>query len=165
MVSQALHLLAKSVAVKLLRCFDDARVKRAPAILQQSSVRNLVCQGVLKGVFDIRKETRRVKKLRGLKLNQSTSDFFLGLLRDGLEQRKWHVLADHRRGLEQALVRKGQPIDARCQDGLDGHRHRSAWRLFFQTIISSFPDQSSRFNQILHALFEEERISLGSPNQ
>ena len=104
MVSQALHLLDESVPIELLRCFDDARVKRAPAILQQGSVCNLVCKGVLKGVFDVRKETRFVKKLRGLKLNQSTSDFFIGLIRDGLEQRKWNVLAYNGRRLKKTFL-------------------------------------------------------------
>jgi hypothetical protein len=54
-----------------------------------------MCKGVLKGVFDLRKKTRLIKKLRGLEPCEAETNVFLRLICDLLEQRERDVLSNN----------------------------------------------------------------------
>src|SRR6266851_3012376 len=92
---------------------DDACVKLASPLLQQSTVRDVVSERVLEGIFAIREEPGLVKKLGGLKVVESAPERLVRQLGDRLEQREWHLLADGGGGLQEALVFWEEPIDAR----------------------------------------------------
>ena len=65
-VSQALGVLGEAVGVERLDRADDLRVQRTPSLVQDAAVGDLVRQGVLERVFEIRKQPCLVEELRGL---------------------------------------------------------------------------------------------------
>ena len=120
---------------------------------------------MLEGVLDLGKETRLVQELRGLKRRQAAPEVGLGQLRDRLEQRQRDVLADHRGGLQQALVPGRQPVDPRRQDGLHGRRDLDRRHRLDQPVRSRVAGQDLGFHQAPHALLQEQGIPLGALDQ
>ena len=78
-------------------------VERAPALLDHAAVGHLVGEGVLERVLEVGKEARLVQELRRLQLREGAPQLVLCHLRDRLQERHRHVLADDRGGLEQPL--------------------------------------------------------------
>src|SRR5262249_34664606 len=56
MVSQPLDVFSQTLDVDSLHGLDDLCVQRAPAVLQQASVGDLVSQRMLEGVLEVRKQ-------------------------------------------------------------------------------------------------------------
>ena len=88
-------------------------MKDAPSFLEQAAVGHLMRQRVLEGVLDVGKEPYLVQELRGLQSLESRLHDRLVGLGESLEQREWHVLADHCGNLQQVLVLRREPIDTR----------------------------------------------------
>lgn len=120
---------------------------------------------MLEGVLDLGEETRLVQELRGLERRQAAPEVLLGQLRDGLEQRQGHVLADHRGRLQEALVPGRQPVDPRRQDGLHRGRDLDRRRRLDQPVRSRVAGQDLGFHQAPHALLQEQGIPLGALDQ
>ena len=98
---------------------DDPGVQRAPAVLEQAPVRDLVGERVLERVLELGEEPGLVEELGGLEVRELGAALLLRSVGDGVKQRERHVLADDGGGLEQPLVLGRQPVDARGQDRLD----------------------------------------------
>jgi hypothetical protein len=62
---------------------------------------------MLERVCQLGEEAHLVKKFRGLQVHKATPERFLGQIGDGLQQRKGHVRADDRSGLQEALLLGG----------------------------------------------------------
>ena len=122
MVGETVDVLAEAIAALRLQRLHDPRVELAPPLLQEALVGHLIRQRVLEGVFQLGKEARLVEELGRLQEGESPPQVRLGHVGDGLEQRKGHLRPDHRRGLEQPLFVRWQPIDTGRQHGL--HRDR-----------------------------------------
>src|SRR5262245_6968202 len=54
------------ICVESLRHHDNLRVERAPAIVEQPTVRHFVGQGVFERVLELRKKAHFIEKLRRL---------------------------------------------------------------------------------------------------
>ena len=112
-MGEPLDLLAEAIAVERLDRVDDPRVKLVAAIVQESAVGDLVRERVLEGILEIRKQPGLVKELGGLQVVEAATDRLVGGVGDRLEQYQRHVLADDGGDLEEALVLRGEPVDAR----------------------------------------------------
>ena len=120
---------------------------------------------MLESVFEIRKQTGLVEKLRGLKPTEAPAKFFFGLIRDGLEQRKRKILANNGCGLKKMLLLRWKPVDASGKHRLHRGRHLGALDRFGKPIISSLARQNFCFDECPDTFFQEERISFGSVDQ
>ena len=89
-----------------------------------------------------------------------------GHVGNGLQQRQGHLGANDRGGLEQALLLRRQPVDARRQHRLYRRRHLqarpAAWP---DDRPQRSPDQHPGLHQGAHALFQKEGIALGAGDQ
>src|SRR5260370_38542917 len=70
-------------------------------------------------------ESRLVEELGCLQKSEPATKLLIVLLRDGLEQRERHRVPDDRCRMEKPLVLGREPVDPRCQDGLNGGRDRN----------------------------------------
>ena len=112
-------------------------------------------QRVLEGVLEVWKELGLVYELRGLQTRQATPEIVLRQLGDREQQRPGQILADHGRRLEQALVVRGQAIDARRQNRLDRGRHLDRAGILHQAVRAAVADQDLRLHERAHALLEK----------
>jgi hypothetical protein len=71
-----------------------------PAVLEQARVGDLVGEGMLEGVLEIREEARLVEKLGRLEVGESQVKAALGYVGDGLQKRERHLLPDDGRRLQ-----------------------------------------------------------------
>ena len=78
MVGQPVDLLDQPVGVELFDGLDDPRMENAPPLLQEAPIGNLVGEGVLEGVFEIREQAYLVEKLGGLKVGEAVAERILG---------------------------------------------------------------------------------------
>ena len=140
---------------------DDVGVERAPPLLEQAAVGDLVRQGVLEGVLEIREEAGLVEELGGLEVGEPATQVLLGQLGHGEQEPERHVLADDRGRLEQPLVLGCQAVDAGREDRLDRRRHLDRRGVVRQPVGAPFTDQRPGFHQGPDALLEEQRIALG----
>ena len=76
-----------------------------------------------------------------------------------------HILADHRRGLEQPLVFGREPVDASSEDGLDRRRDAVSSSGRTRRYAPRSPASAPALDERLHALLEEERVALGPVDQ
>ena len=74
-----------------------------PPLLEETTVGDLVRQGMLEGVLALGKEARLVEELGRLEVRQSAMQRVFGQLGNGLEQGEGHLGANHGSGLEEAL--------------------------------------------------------------
>ena len=130
------------------------------SLLQEGSVRHIVCERVPEAVLEIGKEARLVEELGGLEVGEAAPKVGFVLLGDRLKQRERYVMADDRGRLEQTLLFDGQTIDARRQDGLDAGRDLDGVDGLNETIRAGLPDERLRLHKGSDALLEEERVSL-----
>ena len=72
MVSQALDLLGHALPGECLQGLDDAGMQHPPSFLEQTAVGYFVGEGVLEGVFVVRKESRLVEKFGRLQVREAT---------------------------------------------------------------------------------------------
>ena len=120
---QAFHLLGQPLRGERLQGLDNTGVQHPPPLLEETAIGHLVRQGVLEGVLALGEEPRLVEELGRLEVRQTAMQVVFGQLGNGLQQRQGHLCADDRGGLEQALLLRRQPVDARRQDRLHRGRH------------------------------------------
>ena len=116
-VRQPLDLLGQTIRIECLDRLHDPGMERAPPLLEQAAVGDLVGERVLEGVFEVGEQARLVEELRRLKLGEAASELVLGQIGDGLEQGERHVLADDR----------GATGAAACPRARAGRCARPAW--------------------------------------
>src|SRR5215471_16944541 len=116
---------------------------------------------MLEGVFEVREDARLVQELGGLETTQSPTQVVLGRVRNGLEQREGHILANDRGGLEQTLVLGRQAIDAGGEDGLRRRRDLPGLRGLGDPVRPTLPDKHLGLDERADALLQEEWVSLG----
>ena len=103
-------------------------------------------------------EARLVEELGRLEVRQAAVQRLLGQLGNGLQQRQGHLGANDGGGLQQALLLRRQPVDARRQHRLHRGRHL-AWSGAAAPgdRRPGSPDQDPGLHQGAHALLQEER--------
>jgi hypothetical protein len=119
-----------------------------------------VRERVLERVLEVRKEPDFVEELRGLQAGELGAHVSFRGVGNGKEQRHRYVLADDGGGLEQPLGLWRQPVDARCQDGLNGGGHPQLLKRPGEPVGASLPGQGLRLNKGPHALLKEEGIGV-----
>jgi hypothetical protein len=164
-VRETLGVLAEPIRVDRLRGIDDPRMQGPPSFQEQAPVGDVVGQGVLEGVFEVRKEARLVQELSSLEVRESLAQAVFGYVRDGLHEREGHVLPNDGGRLEEALVLGGEPIDAGCEDRLCRRRDLQRLRLSRHPVGPSLPDEHLGLHEGLHGLFQEEGVALGPRDQ
>ena len=120
---------------------------------------------MLEGVGALREEARLVEELGGLEVRQAAMQRRLGQLGNGLQQGKRHLGANDRGGLEELLLLRGQPVDARRQHRLHRRRHLDGRQGLRQPIGPRLAHQHPGLHQGAHALFQEEGIALRARDQ
>ena len=76
-MGEPLDLLAEPVGVQLFYGIYDARVDVPTALVEHSSVGDVVGEGVLEGVLQVRKKLRRVEKFGSLQVVEQTAKLVL----------------------------------------------------------------------------------------
>jgi hypothetical protein len=84
-MGQPLDLSAEAILVERLDRLGDPRVQLASTLLQQATVRDLVRERMLEGVFEIRKQSDLVHELGGLQMVQPPTERLVRQLGDRLE--------------------------------------------------------------------------------
>ena len=92
MLGQPVDLLGQPVGSKAFESLHDVGVQRAPSLLQQTAVGDLVRQGVLEGVFALWEEAGLVQELSGLQMRQAAMQGILWQLGNGLQQGEGHLV-------------------------------------------------------------------------
>src|SRR5262249_11675629 len=123
MVRQPFYLLGEAVGIEAFDGLHNPGVVGTPLLREQTAVGYLLRERVLKGVFELRKETRRIQKFGTLQVGQRTSQGLLGERCDGLQQRDGDVFADDCRGLQEGLLLGREPVYPGGEDRLDCGRY------------------------------------------
>jgi hypothetical protein len=87
------------------------------------------------------------------------------LFGNNLQHGKRDIAADHRRHLEKSLVFRAQPVDPGSEDGLDGRRNAQRVRLSDKGVRPALARECPALDERAHALFQKERVALGSFQQ
>ena len=158
-------MLGQPVGIEPLDGLHDPTMQRAPPLLEQTAIGHVVGQGMLEGVLEVRKDAGLVEELRGLQAADGGVQLILGVLGNRLEQRKRHVLPDHRRRLENGLVPRRQPVDTGGQHGLHCGRDLDRWQRLRQPVGTALAQQGPGLDKRPHALLQEERVALRARDQ
>ena len=67
---------------------------------------------MFEGVFDVREQAGLVQEFGGLQALQRFAQMFGSEISDRLQHAAGHLIANHGGGLKQALVDRGQAVDA-----------------------------------------------------
>ena len=110
-------------------------------------------------------QARLVEELGGLQMGEAQAEWLLRHLGHGLEECQGHLGADDGGGLQELLLLRRQPVDARRQHRLHRRRHLDTRQRLRQTIGPLVADQYLRFHQGPHALLQEERVPLSALDQ
>src|SRR4029453_14049280 len=116
MWGERFYLFAEPVDVQFFDGAHDTPVEEPTALLQQAAVGHLVGQRVLEGVLEGGEQLGLVEQFGRLQPGEETAEVRLGQVGDRLERRKWHVLADDGRRLEQSFILRRQGIDPGRED-------------------------------------------------
>src|SRR2546422_7077021 len=81
-VSEPLDVLGQTLGVERLDGFDNPGVERPSPLLEYAPVGNLVGEGVLEGVFEVREQARLVEKLGLLQASKRPPQCLVRQLRD-----------------------------------------------------------------------------------
>jgi hypothetical protein len=165
MVGQAFDVLAEPIGIAPLDRLHDLAVEAAAPVLEQAPVGDVVCEGMLEGVLDVREDSRLVQELGGLEPPDRGAELGLVPLGNRVEQPERDVLPDDRRRLENGPVRRRQPVDARGQHRLHRRRHLDRRQGSRQPVGAALPDQRPGLDERPDALLQEERIALCSLDQ
>src|SRR6516162_288573 len=123
---EALNLLAQPVGVELFYSIHDPGVNVAAAFVEHSTICDVMREGVLKRVLQVRKEPCRVEKFSSLQIVEQTAKLALRQPTNCMQQCERCVMSDHRRLVQQALLGGGQCVDTRGEHRLHGGRHLDA---------------------------------------
>jgi hypothetical protein len=94
-MGEQFDLLAETIRVEGFDCVNEPRVEMAPALVQQSAIRDLVRERVLERVLQIGKQPRLVDELGSLQVVESATKRLIRQLGDRLKQHERHVLANN----------------------------------------------------------------------
>src|SRR5438132_1830637 len=86
MVAQSLDVLGEAVGIETFDHLYDPRVKRSPALIEQSAVRDLVSERVLEGILEVRIEAGLVEELGSLQVVEPATERLVRQLGDHREQ-------------------------------------------------------------------------------
>ena len=121
-MGEPLDLLAQPVGVKLFYGIHDARVDVAAALAEHPAVGDVVGEGVLEGILQVRKELCRIKKFGILQIAEQAAEVVVRQPGNCTQKGQWDVVSNDRRLLQQALLGGGQRVDTRGEHRL--HRGR-----------------------------------------
>jgi hypothetical protein len=161
----ALDLFGQAIGAKAFHGLKNLSMERAPSLVKQPRIDDLMGQRVLEGIFEIWEKMYLVQILGGLKTRKAPVHVRLGQFSEDLQQTERHVLADDCGGLEEALVVRREPIDPCRQDCLHGGRHLDGLEFLRQPVCSRLADQRPRFHERSDTLLEKQRVTLGPLNQ
>ena len=74
-------------------------------------------------------------------------------------------MANHRRGLEQVLLLRGQPVDTCCQHGMHRGGHLEALQRVGQPVGATLASQDPSLHQCAHALLQKEGVTIRAFDQ
>src|SRR5262245_41689158 len=103
-MGKAFHMLAEALSIELLHRRQDAGMEHPPTLMKKTPVSHLMRQRMLERVLQIWEKLRLEEELRLLKMCERLSKVVLGLVRDRRQQSAGHLLADHRRRLQELLL-------------------------------------------------------------
>src|SRR5262245_35908516 len=164
-VCKSLGMLQQPPPILLLNAADDASMQFPTRILQEAPVYHFVRKRMLEGVGGLGGRADLVEQLGRLELGESPPKAVLWHVRDGLQEREWHVLPDDGGGLKEALVFGWQPVNPGSQDRLHRGGHLHADHRLCQPIRTVLANENVRLDQCPHALLQEERVALGPLDQ
>ena len=152
------------IAVELLflRTRQDRRdplVKRRAPLLELRVVRDRLGQRVLEAVLGLRVGRALVDELRGAQASQPLARIACVELEQLAHDRLAEAAADHGGGLQQVLLRVGEPIDARREHGLDGRGHADLGNLIGEEIRAALSDEVPLLGEAPDHLLDEERVA------
>src|SRR5262249_53948386 len=164
-MGEPLDLLAEPVGVQLFYGIHDARVDVATALVEHSSVGDVVGEGVLEGVLQVRKELCRIEKFSSLQLVEQTAKLVLCKPTNCMQEGEWGVVSNYRRLMKQALLGGRQRIDTRGE-----HRLHCRWDLAAgerprKAVVAARALEHTGIDQHSHDLFNKERIPTGALHQ
>ena len=105
------------------------------------------------------KELRLVQELGRAEVVESATERLVRQVGDRLQQRERDGLADDGGDLQEMLVLREQPVDARREDHLHGGRDLDRLNRVGHPIPSALPVQCLGLHQGSHGLLEEERVA------
>ena len=165
MVSQALDLLIGPIGVERLDGLYNPGVECAPPILEHARVGDLVGEGVLEGVFEIREDARLVEQLGRLEAGEPAVHASLRDIGDGLQQCERHILPDDGGRLKESFVLGWQPVDTGGEDRLSRRWDLPCLGRLRHPISPAITDQHVGLHQDLHRLLEKEGVAFGPLGQ
>ncbi len=124
MVREGLVVLAQAVGVELLDGRADRAVQRLPALGRHALVGDLVREGVLEHVGELRVQRLLVDELEAAERLDLRPHAVAGL-GDPLQEAQHELAADHGRDLDRALAFPGQTVEARGEHVVDRDPARS----------------------------------------
>src|SRR5262249_14697019 len=151
--------------VQLFYGIHDARVDVATALVEHPSVGDIVGEGVLEGVLQVRKELRRVEKLSSLQIVEQTAKFVLCQPTNCMQEGERGVVSNYRRLMQQTLLGGGQRIDTRGEHRLHCGRDLGARERPRKAVAAARAFEHTGIDQHAHDLFNKERIPTGALHQ
>src|SRR6266851_5295417 len=115
---------------------------------------------MLEDIRDVGNGGLLVDELGDLQLREHPLQLVVSLARDFSYQSERELLADHREGLQQVLLLRGQPVDARGEHGLYGGWNLNAAQRSGE-LDGAVAEQGALLEQRLCDLFHEERVAFG----
>src|SRR5438876_2708917 len=122
-------------------------------------------QRMLEGVLELREEMRFVEELGSLKVRETATEITVVIHDDGLEQSERHVLADHGGSLDQALLRRWEPVDAPGQQRLHRRRDLDRQGILDHAVAAALARDGTGLHQRPDTLLEKEWVALGPFDQ
>jgi hypothetical protein len=101
---QPLGVVGEVIRVQSLHGVHQMLMERASPISHETAIRDFVGQGVPECVYDFGKDALLIEKFCGLEIREGVVQRGLRHLRNDLKEGEGDLLADDRRGLEQALL-------------------------------------------------------------
>ena len=103
-MGEPFDVFGESVRIEMLDGLNDFGVEGTPSLLRKTPIGDLVREGVLERVFELRKEARFVEELGGLQAGEATVERHLGPFSDGLEESEGNIFTNDGGRLEQTLL-------------------------------------------------------------
>src|SRR5262245_4575738 len=125
-MSEPLSLLRQPVGVKRFYGVDHARVDLAATFMKHPTVGDVVGEGMLESVLQVRKELCCIKKLRILQTAEQSAQFILREPTNRLQQGQRDVVPNDRCLLQETFLGGGERIDTGREHCLDCGRDLDA---------------------------------------
>ncbi|MNN32298.1 hypothetical protein D3C81_1460180 [compost metagenome] len=119
---------------------------------------------MLERILHLRKCGPLVNELRGLQSGEQITQIVVRPsilpITDALDQTERKLLADDSEGLQQFLLRHGEPVDTGGEYTLHGGGDMQCSRSLFDPILTGFTQQQFLLDQRLYHFLHEERVAL-----